>query len=236
MNCPKCGEKMRIEDKICRLCRYMPEADRVVVIEPPRARRPRTRTAIGLYRRLRMGRPPKERKPLSPKVRGLAGLLPGLGHLVGGDWLPAIGYAVGVVGIFTLGAMLGDPLGPMLFGVACAVHAYSIVDLLPGYREQRMSRLAAIGLILLILNLTVYTPLSRRLAIGQEQVMVNQNHATFYQLFSTAGVIVMSLVIFAVLGALSAFLGGVLSQGRHHDSPSGNDAADEAGTTRRRSL
>lgn len=235
MNCPKCGGKMRIEDKICRGCRFMPEADRVVEIEPPRARKKHNRRAIGLYQRLRMGRLPTERKPIHPKVRALAGIIPGLGHLIGGDWLPGIGFGVGIAGLFTVGVLAGDPLGPMLLGVACAVHAYSIVDLLPNYRNERMARLMAIGLILLILNVTVYTPLSRRVGIGQEQVMVNQNHATFYQLFSTAGVVVTSLVIFVILGAVSAFLGSVLSHGKHQDSPSGNEAADEARAPRRRS-
>lgn len=169
MICPGCGANMKPTDRICRACLFMPEAGRVVEVSPPR---PAERAAtpaphrLGLWRnvRLRLGR--IEYRPRMPVwLPPVAGMVPGLGHLLRRKYLVALLVALLVGGCLLGAALAGGLTAWILIPFATAIHACSIVHLMTGIgRDTLLSRLVRTTFLLGALGLVVYGPLMGRVA------------------------------------------------------------------------
>lgn len=166
MDCPNCGQKRGLQDRICSSCRYFFEGGAVIDVEPPRAGRgpagephQQSRHAAALRDAFRRALP-------RPWMRlALAGLVPGLGHSIGGDRRRGLTYLLAVLGILAVACPLfGFTLGQLLFGIAGAVHAFSIFELTPWKADpDPRRRIAAILVIQMGLGL-IYYPLFQALA------------------------------------------------------------------------
>ena len=169
MICPGCGANMKPTDRICRACLFMPEAGRVVEVEPPRMSAGRPAPAahrLGLWRsaRLRLGR--IEWRPRMPAwLPPVAGIVPGLGHLLRRRYLVAMFVTLLVGGCLLGAALAGGLTARILIPFAAAIHACSIVHLTTGIgRDTLFSRLVRTTFLLVALGLVVYAPLMGRFA------------------------------------------------------------------------
>ena len=169
MICPGCGANMKPTDRICRACLFMPEAGRVVAVEPPRMSAGRAAPAahrLGLWRnvRLRLGR--IEYRPRMPVwFPPVAGIVPGLGHLLRRQVRIALLVFLLVGGCLLGGALAGGLAAWILIPFATAIHACSMVHLMTGIGSDTLfSRLVRTTFLLVALGVVVYGPLMGRVA------------------------------------------------------------------------
>jgi len=170
--------KRSLQERICRRCKYLFDEDRFVTVEPPRAGSDFSALAV----RERLGR--RWWKAFQQSFSGpaaatwdsksqavvtwatcLVSLIPGLGHIVSGAWVRGIIFMAAVGALMAACLVLfSSGVGPFLFGMAAAIHAYSIFELTP-YRESTELR-TRIGVMasLLVGLFAIYWPLLSFLA------------------------------------------------------------------------
>ncbi len=184
MNCPTCGEKMKPLDKVCRGCHFMPEAGRVIDLEPPRTtglrkwwNRWATPRRIGRFLSERFTRS-RAVTPRSVVIAMVAGLVPGLGHFYLRKYVFGIVFMLAAGG--SLGAAFqvrGDDVVRILLGFACALHAVSLLDLMSGSLKNHIAnRMFAMGGLITVLGAVIYWPLMRSMTPPPTR-MVNHGHA-----------------------------------------------------------
>ena len=170
MNCPKCGNPVALKERICPSCKYFAEQDRYVTVAPQVASERRPPRHLSWLARFRLGS--EARRVQAAKrfwgmrwpFRLLAGIVPGLGHLIIGDWRRAGIYFALVAGLLMESVSHMAGIGPIMIGVAAVVHSYSMFEHLPeDIRQGLLSRVAAIGVLLAILLTYIYTPLNENL-------------------------------------------------------------------------
>jgi hypothetical protein len=152
-------------DRICRRCHYFFEEDRVLELRPPRAadRHAARPWAKGSAFRLWWGE--RRMRPPRWQTLALAGLVPGLGHVLSHDSRRGVIFFAAVAGgLAASSVMFRSIFGQALFGLAMGAHAYSIWELTPmrtlGSAPVRMAGVIAIQGVLAVL----YWPLMTYLA------------------------------------------------------------------------
>lgn len=160
MTCPKCGLPRMLHDRVCRRCKYFFDEDRHIEVIPPRAGPGAPAAAV----RRRIGAALGGARFGGP-VAFLAGLIPGLGHLMLDLRMRALLFACGVPLLLGLSVLwFGDTPGQVLFGLAVSLHAYSLYDLTAwSTSPDARVRLGALGGILTVF-LLAYWPFMQWLA------------------------------------------------------------------------
>ena len=212
----------------------MPEAGRVIALEPPR-RSGLGKWSNGLGRSGRIGTFRNRRltenkaKPgRSLVISVLAGLVPGLGHFYIGKIVFGLIFMAGVGGLLAATQMTSnDDMVRILLGITCTFHAISLLDLVSGYlRNHIANRIVTMGGITLILGTVIYWPLMRVLAPLQP-VIIQGGHgnALLYQIidgFQALLFTVFGFFIFSVIAHYIAKLiprrnvGGGSSEGKDY--------------------
>lgn len=170
MNCSKCQFKMQFQERVCRRCQYCPELDTYISTEAPRRSRKRIqkvrlRTLALAVLRLESLRFRRQRD-LSPGVVMVAGIVPGVGHILTGRLYEGLLYAAGVPALLlsALFSRLDASNSLTLMGLAFGLHVTSLFRLTAFSVETGLiGRLTAHLGIFIILSICLYAPLSNLL-------------------------------------------------------------------------
>ena len=157
MTCPNCGVARARTARICPRCRFLFDEGRVVTLVAPRAR---DHKGVRLDPSIQAAWENVRRSRTYRVACVVLSLFPGLGHVASGHTRRGIYVFLTVVVLATFAANFIDILaGQMLFGIAMAAHAWSILECTP-WREQPsiMRRTMALILIQLVL-ICAYWPL-----------------------------------------------------------------------------
>ncbi|MCX7020149.1 MAG: DUF6677 family protein [bacterium] len=210
MNCAKCGNKLTVSARVCPRCHYFGEQDRTLVIEPPRARKTQLFTKFKRFTLHRLRRKRRAIHVPRPLFAGIASIIPGMGHIVSGRIKKGLIVLLAVAGLLLLGIMFPGNITQMGIGLAAALHAYSIVDVI--FRNSNLGcakRSILIGALLLaLLNLFYWrfaeqinrTSLgvgAPRIAQGYEAIGVFENVFMFIPL--VAILLLLSFIISQVI-------------------------------------
>ena len=211
MNCSQCGKPVVFSQPICPHCGYFAKMDRVVTIEAPasRARSPRFisrrahwRLALAEWRQRRRFRPEAGTREF------IAGFFPGYGYcLLRRPVLGAFVFA-SVLGWCIAGLAYGGESGYAFFGLAAALHSYSLMDLCPAKsKDSRTVRFLLMGGLLLAVMVVFYLPVARLLLgpIGQ-RVDVPARQVAEYQFYFFLGNLLRIVLFVAPALALALIL------------------------------
>lgn len=199
MACPKCHYRMRVQDRICPRCRFLPDLDAIVEIAPPRASRP-TQSRIIAQRHLRaLMVSPADCWERSMRIT-VFGLVPALGHLVARQHKRALAYAAAWYGITGVAFIARGVWGQVLLAMAALVHAHSLADLWPrsefGNENHDRARYIAFSLILLFL---VYWPVTELLGwVEPIQVASGANGIVWGHIFFYIWIVILGGLLFGV--------------------------------------
>jgi hypothetical protein len=136
----------------------------------------------------------------------VAGVVPGLGHLFLRKYVFGIVFMVGAGGL--LGAAFqvrDDDMVRILLGLACALHALSLLDLVSGYLKNHVAnRMFAMGGLMIILGVVIYWPLMRSMTSFQT-VTIRGGHgdAIAFQIFDGIGALFSAVFGFIVFSYIA---------------------------------
>lgn len=192
----------------------MGERQDVVGVTPPRASGPRAQPVITKYRLWRL-RGSRARWVVQPSAwHVLAGVIPGLGHVLTASLIQGACIGTLIIWLVLEGWSRGhNDIGQLILGVAAALHAYSVYDLVPlMYKQELATRLKAMALAGGPLLLLIYLPLTNAMNHrNQNYVMVDSRFVGEYYVAQIVGLVLLAFVAFTVSGAASGALSLIAS-------------------------
>ncbi len=206
MNCPKCGARMPVADRVCRECHFLPDAGRVISLAPPRALRfHRSGGRVSFWRMWRIRRD-REPKPMRWWMPIVAGIVPGLGHMLRNQTRRGLVFFGVVAAAITVASIIQGTVAQVCFGLAATVHALSLCELYPGAANSDLpNRVFRMSVTLFFMGVCIYSPLMGVLAPAPQLfVRTGAGGALFYriaEIILTVGFCVGAFVIFSVFAA-----------------------------------
>lgn len=219
MICPACSHKNGVTDRICVKCHFLPEAGGTIEVQPPRGGRWAVRKGTGGKRipllrlwRLRRVKTNRHLRPGGARwpFLFLVGIMPGLGHLLSRRYVSGVVYGGTVVGLYAIAVGSRGQLAQVCVGLAAGVHAHSMLMLLPPERRSNgFVRIPLMGVLLLVLIVGIYRPLSRQLAWDDPtmQRLMYQNWVGRYQSVELVSSVWLSIVAFVIIAVVAGIVG-----------------------------
>jgi hypothetical protein len=199
MNCPRCQFKLPFRERICRRCQFCADLNTYVSTDAPRKSKRGVQRISRIHhvfsviemQSLRLNR----RRDFHPNFLLLAGVIPGVGHMLSGRWKEGLLFIV-VVPALIATALLSpaDTTNSLtLLGLAAGLHVTSLFRLTVLSKEGLFARVLGNAAILIVLLVIVYGPLTTTLMRLKPEFTTMRTYVPG-QVISATGLMLMILV------------------------------------------